>query len=149
MAYRRFQLPEVHILGARNIECTHCRALHWKAEKNCDGVFTECCMNGALSLPAIMEAPPYLRELFTRSTVEDRQFQKNLRSFNCAFAFTSIGCNIDRCLKDQGGIRPFAIHGQLSHQTGPLGIADGAHGRYAQLYIIDTERPINERMRNN
>jgi hypothetical protein len=106
-------------------------------------------MNGAFTLPAIREPPPYLRDLFTGGTVEARQFQKNLHSFNCAFVFTSMGCNIDRHLKDQGGIQPFTIHGRLSHQTGPLGIADVAHGSYAQLYIIDNERAINERMRNN
>ncbi len=106
-------------------------------------------MNGAFTLPIIRGPPPYLQDLFTGSTAEARQFQKHLRALNCAFAFTSIGCNIDRRLEDQGGVQPFAIHGQLSHQTGPLAITDGARGRYAQLYIIDTERAINERMRNN
>jgi hypothetical protein len=106
-------------------------------------------MNSAFTLPALRGPPPYLRDLFTGGTAEARQFQKNLQALNCTFAFTLIGCNIDQRLEDQGGIQPFAIHGQLSHYTGPLEVADGAHGRYAQLYIIDTERAINERMQNN
>jgi hypothetical protein len=106
-------------------------------------------MNGAFTLPAIKEPPPYLKDLFTGSTVEAWQFQKNMRSFNWAFALTSIGCNIDWRLEDQGGIRPYAIHRQLSHHTGPLEIANRAHSCYAQIYIIDTERAINEHMRYN
>jgi hypothetical protein len=81
-------------------------------------------MNGAFTLPAIREPLPYLIDLFTGSTVEAQQFQRNLRSFNCAFTFTSMGCNIDRQLEDQDRIQPFVIHGQLSHQTGPSEIAD-------------------------
>jgi hypothetical protein len=77
-------------------------------------------MNGAFTLPAIRGPPQYLRDLFTGSTAEAWQFQKNLQALNCAFAFTSMGCNIDWQLEDQGGIQPLAIHGQLSHQTGPL-----------------------------
>jgi hypothetical protein len=60
-----------------------------------------------------------------------------------------MGCNIYWLLEDQGEIQLFAIYGQLSHQSGPLAIADRAHGRYAQLYIINTKRAINERMWNN
>ncbi len=118
----------------------HCHVLHWEAEINSGGVFTECSMNGAFSLPVIREPPPYVRHLFTSITAEARQFQMNLRAFNCAFAFTLVGCNIDQWLQNVGGIRPFAIHGQLSRQTGPLEICQGAHGSYAQLYIIDAER---------
>jgi hypothetical protein len=106
-------------------------------------------MNGAFTLPAIRGPPPYQRDLFTGGTAEARQFQKNLRALNCVFAFTSMVCDIDRRLEDQGGIQPFAIHGQLSHQIGPLEIANEAHSRYAQLCIIDTERAINECMHNN
>jgi hypothetical protein len=127
----------------------HRRALHWEAEKNSDGVFTECYMNGAFSLASIREPPEYLRSLFTGDTAEAKQFQKNLRCFNCAFAFTSVGCSIDQWLKEHNGIQPFAIHGQLSHQTGPLERVPGAPGHYARLYIVDTEIAINERMRNN
>jgi hypothetical protein len=65
------------------------------------------------------------RILFTGSTVEAQQFQKNLCSFNYAFAFTSMGCNINWRLEDQGGIQPLAIHGQLSYHAGRLEIADG------------------------
>ncbi len=106
-------------------------------------------MNGAFTLPAIRELPPYLRDLFTGNTAEAWQFKKNIRAFNCAFAFTSVGCNIDRRLEDRGGIQPFAIHGQLCHQTGPLEIRQGTCGSYAQLYIIDTGRANNIRMQNN
>ncbi len=106
-------------------------------------------MNGAFTLSFIQEPPQYLRSLFTGDTAEAKQFQKNLRCFNCAFAFTSVGCRIDRQLERQNGIRPFAIHGQLSHQTGPLEWAPDAPGRYAQLYVIDTDAAIIERMRNN
>jgi hypothetical protein len=106
-------------------------------------------MNGTFTLLAIRGTPLYLQDLFTGTTVEDLQFQRNLHSFNCALAFTSMGGNIDQRLKDQGEILPIAILGQLSYHTGPLRITDGAHGRYSQLYIINTRRVINERMRNN
>jgi hypothetical protein len=113
-------------------------------ERNQDGVFIECCLNSALSLPAIKEAPFYLRHLFTGNTAEAQQLQKSLRAFNCAFAYIPVDCKIDWQLESRGGIRLFAIHGQLSHQTGPLQVGQGAHGSYAQLYILDTERAVNE-----
>ncbi len=60
-----------------------------------------------------------------------------------------MSCNIDRRHEDQGRIWPFGIHGQLSPLNGFLRIADRAHSHYAQLYIIDTERAIDEHMQNS
>jgi hypothetical protein len=101
MVYRHFQFPQVHNLGPRNIVCQHCHAFYWKIKRYQDGVFTECSLNGAFFLFAIKEAPLYLQHLFTGNSGEALQFQKNLRAFNCAFAFTSVDCNIDWQLKKQ------------------------------------------------
>lgn len=46
---------------------------------------------------------------------ESRQFIRKIRQYNCLFAFTSMGANIDRSVNDGGGPTVFKINGKVCH----------------------------------
>jgi hypothetical protein len=57
-----------HQLGPCTIVCSDCRALHWIEEKSAKATrrvpkFTTCCMNGAISLPPLPDAPILIEKL--------------------------------------------------------------------------------------
>ncbi|ORE19411.1 hypothetical protein BCV71DRAFT_263001 [Rhizopus microsporus] len=59
------------------------------------------------------------------TNTQGRHFKDNLRQYNAAFAFTSLGCDIvsaeDRVNNNnsRGGLNTFQIHGALCHRHGP------------------------------
>ena len=73
---RRPLLPNTSIVnnvGPCNVSCGRCGALHFSPEKvkrsAAEGnVFTMCCANGAVQLPAVVEPEPELRELLEDQT---------------------------------------------------------------------------------
>ena len=57
-----------HRLGMCTIVCPDCKALHWTEEMSQKGTrqvpkFSTCCMNGAISLPQLPNAPPLMEGL--------------------------------------------------------------------------------------
>jgi hypothetical protein len=57
-----------HRLGTCTIVCPDCNALHWTEEKSRKSTrqvskFSTCCMNGAISLPQLPDAPVLIQEL--------------------------------------------------------------------------------------
>jgi hypothetical protein len=57
-----------HRLGTCTIICPNCKALHWIEERSQKGTkqvpkFSTCCMNGAISLPQLPDAPILMEEL--------------------------------------------------------------------------------------
>ena len=62
-----------------------------------------------------------------------------IRGYNNAFAFTSLGVNLDqRMLRATNGIYTFRIHGTLCHRMGPLEPAPGEPPGWAQVYLYDS-----------
>ncbi|ORE01102.1 hypothetical protein BCV72DRAFT_187522, partial [Rhizopus microsporus var. microsporus] len=53
-----------------------------------------CCKQGPVQLQLLSDPPEYLKGLFVRADTQVRQFRGNLRQYNAAFAFTSLGCDI-------------------------------------------------------
>ncbi|ORE07659.1 hypothetical protein BCV72DRAFT_335002 [Rhizopus microsporus var. microsporus] len=49
--------------------------------------------DGLVQLPLLAQPPGYLKDLLARTYAIGRQFKDNLRQYNAAFAFTSLGCN--------------------------------------------------------
>jgi len=72
---------------------------------------------------------------------------KNIRQYNCLFAFTSMGANIDRSMNDGRGPPVFKINGQVHHRIGTLLPPDGSPPKFIQLYIYDTTNETRNRLR--
>jgi len=69
-----------------------------------------------------------------------------IRSYNSALAFASMGSNIDHKVAG-GGPYCFRIHGQIYRRTSTSVVPpEGQTPKYAQLYILDAELPIGQRM---
>jgi hypothetical protein len=84
-----------------------------------------------------------LKDLLASTDTQGRHFKDNLRQYNAAFVFTSLGCNIasaeERTSNEnsRGDLHVFQIHGELYHLHGPLLPVEGNAPSYAQLYIYD------------
>jgi len=72
---------------------------------------------------------------------------KNIRQYNCLFAFTSMGANIDRSVNDGRGPPVFKISGQVHHRIGSLLPPDGSPPKFLQLYIYDTANEVSNRLK--
>jgi hypothetical protein len=82
-------------------------------------------------LPPLGDYPELLKALLTE-TVPTRDsgvkrsprsmaFHSQIRQYNNAFAFTSLGVSFDeRMLRATEGVYTFRIHGALYHRMGPL-----------------------------
>jgi hypothetical protein len=77
---------------------------------------------------------------------ESREFMHHIRQYNCLFNFTSFGAQIDKKINDGKGPYVFRVSGQLSHKIGTLKPHDGKP-KFAQLYIHDTDREIENRIK--
>ena len=86
-------------------------------------------------LPPWPELPPLLQTLFTANTEEAVHFRKNIRAYNTALTFTPMKCKEDDRVR--GGIKSFAIQGQMYHYTGGLRPLDENRPSFAQLYFYD------------
>ncbi|CAK9295760.1 unnamed protein product [Gordionus sp. m RMFG-2023] len=133
-----------HTCGPMNIICQFCFSMNFIAERPTDGKFTQCCHKGKVILTQI-PYPPYLKNLI--SNPQDKlhnNFMKNIRSYNSAVAFASMGAKIS----DLTGSGPycFKVHGQIYHRTSNLYPPSNALPTYAQLYVLDTTQAIDKRI---
>ncbi|TFK65829.1 hypothetical protein BDN72DRAFT_800757, partial [Pluteus cervinus] len=141
-----------HNLGRMDIECPYCHALHWDAEKTSRSrigrpSFGTCCDHGQVQLPPLRDPPPLLRDLLTGMDSMSKEFRKDIRQYNMAFAFTSLGVQQDD-VNDHGGW-VFRILGQLSHLAGSLLPSGGLAPQFAQLYILDPAVALRHRTDRN
>ncbi|CAN6685077.1 unnamed protein product [Malus baccata var. baccata] len=85
--------------------------------------------------------------LFSDQTNEGRHFRQNIRAYNHAFAFTSMGVHVDERINIGGsGIYTFRAQGALYHKIGGLLPHEGNRPRFLQAYIYDTEHEVENRM---
>jgi hypothetical protein len=73
---------------------------------------------------------------------------KNIRQYNCLFAFTSMGAHIDRSMHDGRGPPVFKICGQIHHRIGALLPQDGDPPKFIQLYVYDTSNEVQNRIQS-
>ncbi|ORE00884.1 hypothetical protein BCV72DRAFT_180820, partial [Rhizopus microsporus var. microsporus] len=151
-------------LGRMDKECSHCHALHWiderqEASSMRNPSWESCCKQGSAQLQLLPDPPEYLKDLLERTDTQGRHFKDNLRQYNAAFAFTSLGCDIvspeDRVSNNsnnnnnRGGLNAFQIHGALCHRQGLLTPVEGSEPSYAQLYIFDPSSAAERRQARN
>ncbi|KAJ7240050.1 hypothetical protein C8J57DRAFT_1085988, partial [Mycena rebaudengoi] len=134
--------------------CPKCGARHWKAERLSKStvnnpLFGTCCLDGKVQLPAVRAPPQELLELYNGTSHYSKEFLKNIRAYNAAFALASLGVTVDKSV--QGGNSPyvFKIQGALHHKVGSLLPAEGQEPIYAQLYFYSPEEANAARMRRN
>ena len=83
----------VHDLGPTSYVCSKCSAYHWQFEQtegtsvqaSADGqnrLFFNCCVKGAVDLPALQGTPPFLDAMLAGNTPTSRAFLKNIRAYN-------------------------------------------------------------------
>ena len=72
-------------VGPMTTVCQHCNALRFPHET------LNCCHRGKVSLPALVDYPQPLKDLFTGTSNEARNFRENIRQYNSAYSFTSFG----------------------------------------------------------
>jgi hypothetical protein len=143
-----------HTLGSMNVECVHCHALHFDSEKlsksrSNSPLFGQCCLQGKVQIPPVPEPPATLKNLLHGLSPLSGSFRKNIRQYNNAFAFTSVGVKIDNSVTRGTGPYCFKISGELHHSMGTL-MPPGDHApQFAQLYIYDPAEQANLRHHNN
>lgn len=80
--------------GLMDVECPKCHALHFIEERNVGSsvpypVLSNYCSCGEVSFPLLEEPPDLRRQLLTGLAPAEREFRKNLRTYNNALAMGS------------------------------------------------------------
>lgn len=139
-------MVNLHSCGPLSSLCDFCHAKHFNAERNSTGNFTNCCHNGKVQLQELSPPPSIFKQLMTQTTPDAINFRDNIRQYNSALSFASMGAT----LTPPPGHGPycFRIHGQIYHRTGPLHPSSNRSPSHNQLYILDTHMANLERMRH-
>ncbi|XP_075514939.1 uncharacterized protein LOC142549718 isoform X2 [Primulina tabacum] len=124
--------------------CLHCHALLFHGETS-----QLCCRNGSTNLDHI-SSPTELQELHATDNEEGRNFRQFIRAYNHVFSFTSMGVSLDESLATgTHGIYTFRAHGSIYHSIGSLLPNENCRPRYMQMWIVDTEHDIDNRLHEN
>lgn len=129
--------------GLCNKICEYCEARYWAGEATTSAKYTTCCSNGDVDLPRWNNPPELLWRLFTDQTDPLAvHFRTTSRAYNAALSFTSVNYTPDRRLQGRGGLKVFAIQGQLFHLQGPLDAQENDCPRGAQWLFYDPQEAI-------
>ncbi|KAL0319968.1 UNVERIFIED_CONTAM: hypothetical protein Sradi_5258300 [Sesamum radiatum] len=140
--------------GAPNCVCTKCGAIMWYEECNRKDRrpaipnFSICCRDGQVQLPFLKEPPEFLKKLLDyNGDLLSKRFRENIRIFNSMFAFTSMGGCINNRINDGRGPYCFVLNGQNHHLIGSLLPDVDRSPNFMQLYVVDTENEVRNRIR--
>ncbi|XP_075512051.1 uncharacterized protein LOC142547573 [Primulina tabacum] len=133
----RWQLSDPRI-------CLHCHALLFHGETS-----QFYCRNGSTNLDHI-PSPTELQELYATDNEEGRHFRQFIRAYNHVFSFTLMGVSLDESLATgTHGIYTFRAHGSIYHSIGSLLPNENCRPKYMQMWIVDTEHDIDNRLHEN
>ena len=108
--------------GKMDVQCEHCHALHWEAEKQANSpknkpVFGVCCSKGLQHIPEMPKLPPLLKDLFDRKAPNSKLFHKNIRALNSSLSMVSMGIDNGSQMQMNGrGVPIFKVNGQIYHR---------------------------------
>ena len=136
--------PELHYIGSMSYRCSGCNALMWLMEKTGgtaqDPLFQMCCSQGEKIAHLLTDTPAYIKSLLQSNNPESRDFKTNIRAYNSALSFTSLGVELDQSVNNsRHGAYCFRIHGSLYHRIGSLLPEEGEQPKFAQIYIYDSD----------
>src|SRR5277367_5278029 len=145
--------------GPMNVPCQFCGSRNFAAERPSDGKFNSCCRKGKVKLEKPLDAtgnalhyPDFLRTMLsTPDHPSYRHFRENIRSYNSAVSFASMGAKVVDF--HGGGPYVFKVHGQICHRTSHILPVNDQTALRSQLYVVDstqateirTDHPANER----
>ena len=75
-------------------------------------------MSGKVQLPKLQPVPQPLKHLLEDQGPNAKQFHQNIRQYNSAFTFTSLGATFDQILLQGNGPYVLRLHGELYHNHG-------------------------------
>ena len=138
------QLPVPHHLGDMNNRCPHCEAKYFQEECTTQRIFTKCCFQGKVRLPPLQLPAQAIIDLFTGDTPQAHHFLENIRHYNAALSMASWNAQV----REHAGRGPrvVTIHGQPYHLTSAQEAPEGQAPQYAQLYILDTNEALQQRI---
>ena len=111
-------VPPQHILPPMDSTCSYCHAFLYPSEVSGGRI---CCCKGKVVLAPMTPLPTELHQLFIRRDVFAQDFRKNIRAYNSAFAFTSLGVKLDHNLaSSRDGVYTFCIQGEMYHRIGSI-----------------------------
>ncbi|CAO3656219.1 unnamed protein product [Mucor hiemalis] len=93
--------------------------------------------------------PPILiQKLLTGDHPSSAEFRKNIRIYNNAFAFTSLGAEkVDELYSGRNqGSYSFRIQGGTYHQVAPLLSGENRRPAFAQIYFSDPNLQVQQRL---
>ncbi|XP_074346939.1 uncharacterized protein LOC141685752 [Apium graveolens] len=120
--------------------CSKCQAIMWNHERNNKSAtrktptFSLCCKNGQIILEKEKQPPEPLASLLTDGS-RFRHFKENIRMYNCMFAMSSTGGQIDRSINRGGAKLP---------QYGKLCLTPHLGGHLWQQYVVDAFTAIKQ-----
>jgi hypothetical protein len=113
--------------GTPDYACHYCGASFWYGERSHTSrrdvivTYNNCCKGGKVRIPPYRPRPEPLHSLATfTGDAASNFFIRNIRQYNCLFAFTSMGAHIDTSVNDERGPPLFKICGQVHHRVGSL-----------------------------
>ncbi|WVZ78244.1 LOW QUALITY PROTEIN: hypothetical protein U9M48_025987 [Paspalum notatum var. saurae] len=151
----RASYPSRSYCGSPDYRCQHCGAMFWLRERvrsdssvrDARVIYNNCCKGGKVRIPPFRPRPEPLGSLARfHGDARSNKFMKNIRQYNCLFAFTSMGAKIDRSMNDGRGPPVFKISGQVHHRIGSLLPNHGTPPKFIQLYIYDTANEVRNRL---
>ena len=84
------------LLWPCNIECTNCKALHWKLEETTKSKYNKCYRGGDVLLDRVKPLPPFLASLIERTAQPNslvKTFFRKIRWLNSSASFASCKWN--------------------------------------------------------
>ena len=135
-----------HYCGLMDKQCRACGAWHFEGEQTGGDkdIFTSCCQKGKVKLERLREAPELLRNLLTSKDEAGKNYRENIIHYNASLAFASRQAKL--VATPAHGHYSMTIHGQVYHKIGSLYGEPGQAWKYAQLYVLDPEQALHQRM---
>jgi len=137
-----------HFCGIMNARCSSCGSKFFIGEHTSDreGRFQTCCHKGKVKILPLTPLPDEILLLLKGLGEKDevKNFQDNIRSYNSAFAFVSMGAKVEKPIGN--GPYCFIIHGQIYHRAGALHPEGDIPTQFAQIYILDPPQDTEQRL---
>lgn len=108
-------------------------------------VFHLCCNKGDTILASWNPTPLEISNLLCGIDAS-KEFRKNIRSYNSALSFTSLGVNLDLNLaNERTGSYTFRVQGSPYHLIGSAIPQSGERPKFAQIYIYGVAEELSNR----
>ena len=100
-------LPERHNLGGMSHRCPNCDAFMWVQERAEGGISTAryqlCCGLEKYVVQPFEPTPQVIAGLLKNNDSKSVEFKRNIRAYNNALGFTSMGVNLDSIVQSSRG----------------------------------------------